>query len=167
MTTSTDLRTVTPDPATDLVLERVVDVAPDLVWDAWTDPDQVVRWFTPAPWSTVSCRIDLRPGGEFHTTMRSPDGEEFPNSGCYLEVVEGRRLVFTSALGHGYRPVPADDEDVPFTAVIDLIPEGDGTRYRAVALHADPATRDRHDEMGFADGWGAALDQLVALVRPG
>jgi uncharacterized protein YndB with AHSA1/START domain len=167
MTTDTDLRPFTTDPATDLVLERVVDVAPAAVWSAWTDPDQIVKWFTPAPWSTVAASIDLRPGGVFATTMRSPEGEEFPNAGCFLEVVEGRRLVFTSALGPDYRPVAVAEGDFPFTAVVDIIPEGDGTLYRATALHPDAAIRQQHEEMGFADGWGAALDQLVAMVKGG
>jgi uncharacterized protein YndB with AHSA1/START domain len=99
--------------------------------------------------------------------MRSPEGEEFPNAGCFLEVVEGRRLVFTSALGPDYRPVAVAEGDFPFTAVVDIIPEGDGTLYRATALHPDAATRQQHEEMGFAEGWGAALDQLVAMVKGG
>ena len=41
---------------------------------AWTHPEHLKRWFTPAPWTTVDCEIDLRPGGIFRTTMRSPDG---------------------------------------------------------------------------------------------
>ena len=52
-----------PDPKLDLVLERVVDVAPTLVWAAWTRPEYLKQWFTPAPWQTVDCEIDLRPGG--------------------------------------------------------------------------------------------------------
>jgi len=93
-----------PDPKLDLVLERVVDVAPNLVWAAWTRPNYVKQWFTPAPWQTVDCEIDLRPGGIFRFVMRSPEGQEFPNEGCYLEVIENKKLVWTGALKHGYRP---------------------------------------------------------------
>jgi uncharacterized protein YndB with AHSA1/START domain len=146
----------------DLRLERVIDVPPAAVWAAWTTPDQVMRWFTPAPFTTTDCEIDLRPGGTFRTTMRSPDGEEFDNAGCYLEVADGERLVWTSALGPGYRPVASD---LPFTAVISLEPAGAGTKYTALAIHGDPATAARHAEMGFHQGWGAALDQLVAMVH--
>lgn len=154
------------DPTLDLVLERVVDVPPELVWEAWTKPEHVKKWFTPAPWTTVDCKIDLRPGGMFHTTMRSPEGEEFPNAGCYLEIVEGKRLVFTDALGPGYRPVP-EDPNAPFrfTAAILLEPAGAGTKYTAIAMHADETGRQAHADMGFADGWGKALDQLVALAK--
>ena len=99
-------RTITHqlDPKLDLVLERVVDVPPELVWAAWTRPEYIKKWFTPVPWQTVDCEIDLRPGGIFRTVMRSPEGQEFPNSGCYLEVIENKKLVWTAALTAGYRP---------------------------------------------------------------
>lgn len=150
------------NPELDLVLERVVDVRPALVWKAWTEPEHLKQWFTPKPWTTVDCRIDLRPGGIFSTTMRSPEGETMPASaGCYLEIVENRKLVFTDALGPGYRP-----RREPFmTATILLEPEGDGTRYTAIAMHADPEAKKKHEEMGFFDGWGSALDQLVELSK--
>ncbi len=150
-----------PDPALDLVFERVIDIPPALVWAAWTKPEHVVNWFTPAPWTTTHCEIDLRPGGEFKTIMRSPEGQEFPNIGCYLEVVPNQRLVWTDALLPGYRPSP----NPFFSAIITLEPHGTGTRYVATAIHRDEAGRKRHEEMGFETGWGKALDQLVAYMR--
>src|SRR5688572_6557076 len=111
------------DPALDLVLERTIDVSPSLVWLAWTTPEHLKKWFTPAPWTTTDCEIDLRPGGIFRTTMRSPEGQEFPNVGCYLEVIPNQRLVWTDALLPGYRP-----SQEPFmTAIIALEPHGAGT----------------------------------------
>ena len=157
-----------PDADLDLVLERVIPVSPDRAWAAWTRPDLLVQWFTPAPWSTVDAELDPRPGGIFRTVMRSPEGEEFPNTGCVLEVVEERRLAWTGALLPGYRPLdPTAAAAAPFlfSAVVTLEPHDDGTRYRAVVIHADRAGRDAHAAMGFHEGWGAALDQLVALMR--
>ena len=150
------------NPNLDLVLERIVDVPPALVWKAWTEPEQLKQWFTPAPWTTVECDIDLRPGGVFRTVMRSPEGQEFPNVGCYLEVVAPRRLVWTDALGPGYRPAAK----AFFTAVITIEPHGRGTRYQAIAKHKDSADRKTHEQMGFHHGWATALDQLVALMKP-
>ncbi|GLZ61415.1 MULTISPECIES: SRPBCC family protein [Micromonospora] len=152
------------NPDLDLVLERRVDVAPELVWRAWTTPELLMRWFSPKPWSTVACEIDLRPGGRFDTTMRSPEGQEFPSSGCILVADEGSTLVFTSAMGAGFRPVVTAD-GFPFTAVIQIEPDGDGTKYTATAIHADASAKKSHEEMGFHEGWGAALDQLVELAR--
>ena len=150
------------NPKLDLVLERVVDVKPELVWRAWTEPEHVMKWFTPKPWETIECEIDLRPGGLFRTTMRSPEGEVMPaNNGCFLEVVPNRRLVFTDALGPGYRPNPSSF----MTAYVLIEPEGSGTKYTAIAVHSSEEQRKQHEEMGFHDGWGTALDQLVAYAK--
>jgi len=153
----------TLDPNVDLELEREIDVAPELVWRAWTTPELLTQWFTPAPYETTHCEIDLRPGGVFRTVMRSPEGEETDSAGCYLDVVPNERLVFTSALGPGYRP---QHDDMPFTAILELRPTASGgTRYRAIAMHRSGDDRRQHEDMGFAEGWGAALDQLVALAK--
>lgn len=151
----------TPDPKLDLVLERFLDVPRELVWTAWTQPEHVRAWFVPAPWTIVDCEIDLRPGGVFRSVMRSPDGKDHPNVGCYLEVVPNERLVWTDALLPGYRP----SENPFFTAVITLESQGTGTRYTAIAMHRDEAQRKQHEEMGFYQGWGQVLDQLVAHVK--
>ena len=154
----------------DLVLERVVDVAPELLWKAWTEPDRLMRWFTPDPWKTIACEIDLRPGGRFKTTFQGPEGQRVENpAGCYLEVVPNRRLAWTGVLQPGFRPqVPQPfPNNFPFTCILTFTPEGKGTHYRAHLLHADAAGRDTHAKMGFHDGWGKALDQLVAMCKAG
>lgn len=157
------------DPKLDLLFERIIDVPPELVWMAWTTPEHLKKWFTPAPWTTVDCEIDLRPGGIFRTVMRSPEGEEFPNVGCYLEIVENKKLVWTNALAPGYRPckplaaMPCDT--FTFTAVLSLEPHEKGTKYTALVIHGDEEGRRKHEEMGFHEGWGQALDQLVESVR--
>ena len=157
-----------PDPKLDLVLERVIDVPRELVWAAWTKPEHVTKWFTPAPWETAECEIDLRPGGVFRFVMRSPEGKTYPHVCCFLEVVANEKLVWTDVLGPGFRPSPVDRggaENPALTAVLLLEPRGKGTKYTAIAMHGDEATRKRHEEMGFHDGWGKCLDQLVAHVK--
>ena len=151
------------DPDLDLVLEREVDVPPHLVWDAWTMPEHVKKWYAPKPYETVECEINLRPGGIFRAVMRSPEGQTIDDgAGCVLEVVENRRFVWTAALGPGFRPAASD---LPFTAIISLEPAGSGTRYRAVAVHGSTGTRAAHEKLGFHEGWGIALDQLVAVAK--
>ncbi|MEY4765123.1 SRPBCC family protein [Aquabacterium sp.] len=150
---------------TDLRFERVVDLPPEAIWAAWTTPELVNQWFTPAPWRTSDTTIDLRPGGGFHTVMHGPEGERHAQAGCYLVVEPGRTLVWTSALLPGFQPAPPTPEGFAITATIRLTPEGQGTRYEATASHADAASRARHEAMGFEAGWGAALDQLVALMK--
>ncbi len=151
------------DPKLDLVLEREIDVPVDLVWKAWTTPEHLRHWFVPKPWTITSCEIDLRPGGVFSSTMRSPEGVEHPNIGCYLEVVPQQRLVFTDTLLPGFRPAPKPF----FTAVLELSPAGTGTRYRAIAIHGNEETRKSHEEMGFYDGWGTVVTQMVEYIKEG
>ncbi|MGQ0800350.1 MAG: SRPBCC family protein [Pseudomarimonas sp.] len=157
------------DETLDLQFERIIDVPPSAVWRAWTEPALLLQWFTPAPWKTVECDIDLRPGGAFRTVMESPEGERFPGLGCYLEVIPDQRLVWTNALLPGFRPpagAPTDGcGDFTFSAEVTMTAEGQGTRYTARVVHATRAGRDKHAAMGFEQGWSAALDQLVALMK--
>ena len=157
----TDNITINPD--LDLVLERVVDVPREILWQAWTQPEHLKEWFAPRPWSIVDCKIDLRPGGIFYSVMQSPEGQEYPNAGCFLEIVPNEKLVWTDALAPGYRP----SENPFFTAVVTFTPEGSSTRYRAVAIHRDAAGRVQHEQMGFHEGWGMVLDQLVEYAKSG
>lgn len=157
---------MTADSKLDLVLQRYVDVPPALVWAVWTEPEHVKHWFTPAPWTTVDCEIDLRPGGIFRTVMRSPEGEDHPNFGCYLEIVPHRKLIWTDALEAGFRPSRRVAHlGFRFTAAIQLEPHGDGTNYTALVMHADEESKQKHDSMGFFDGWGSATDQLAKYAK--
>lgn len=158
---------MTPNPDLDLVLERVVDVPPELLFKAWTTPKHLMPWFCPKPYATVACEIDLRPGGQFFAQMVDPDGNKLPTEpGCYLEVVPNRKLVWTSALGAGYRPHDAAAAPWFFTAVLTFEPHGDGgCKYTATAMHSTKAHAQSHEQMGFSQGWGIVLDQLVAYVK--
>ncbi|OYU43682.1 MAG: polyketide cyclase [Burkholderiales bacterium PBB4] len=164
-------------PKLDLSFTRVIPVPRTQVWRAWTEPALLKPWFCPLPWKTVDCEIDLRPGGAFRTTMQSPEGQEFPNAGCYLQIVPQEKLVWTNALLPGFRPaMPSatcgdNNAEFRFTATIELADTDTdtdtGTRYTATVIHADEAGCKKHAAMGFEAGWGAALDQLVAMIQRG
>jgi uncharacterized protein YndB with AHSA1/START domain len=158
-----------PNPHLDLVFERIVDIPRELIWTAWTTPEYLKQWFTPAPWQTVDCEIDLRPGGIFRTVMRSPEGQEVPNLGCYLEIIPNEQLIWTNALQPGYRPahlkLSNDNDAFSYTAILSLDPHENGTKYRATVIHRDGGDCKKHNEMGFQDGWGKALDQLVEYMK--
>jgi uncharacterized protein YndB with AHSA1/START domain len=151
----------------DLVLERVVNVSPELVFKAWTTPKHLMPWFCPKPYRTVKCEIDLKPGGKFFTQMVDPDGNKLPTApGCYLEIVPNRKLVWTSALGPGYRPHDPASAPSFFTAVLTFEPHGNGgCRYTATAIHAKKEHAAAHEKMGFTQGWGKVLEQLVEYVK--
>lgn len=150
------------NPKLDLKLERVVNVPRAEIWKAWTTAAILKKWFCPAPWTVIDAEIDLRPGGVFKTVFQSPEGEQHPNSGCYLEIIENEKLVWTDGLVSGFRP----SEKSFMTCVLLLEDQpGGGTKYTAYALHKNLEDRKKHEEMGFEQGWAAALDQMVALIK--
>src|SRR5688500_5098965 len=81
----------------ELVITRILDAPRSLVWAAWTDPQQVARWWGPHGMTTPVCEMDLRTGGIFRTVMRDANCVEYPNVGVFLEIRERHRLVFTDA----------------------------------------------------------------------
>lgn len=157
------------NPELDLVLERTVDVKPEDIWRVYTNREELMKWFCPRPWKVSDCEMDLYPGGKFYTVMEGPNGEKHSGTGCFLEVVKNQKLVWTSALGPGFRPVnsPEGGLDMPFTAVIMLEPSGVETKYTAIAVHRNVSERKAHEDMGFHEGWGAAFEQMIKLIKTG
>lgn len=152
---------MTLDPQRDLEITRIIRAPRQAVWDAWSQPEQFAQWWLPEPQTCRVIALDLRPGGALKTEM-SQDGGFVPHmDACYLDVEEGRRIVFTNALTGGWRPA-----EQPFiTAVINFDDHPEGTAYRSHVMHKDPETRAMHEELGFYDGWGTVADQLARLVE--
>lgn len=151
-------------PATaqhELSITRLIDAPREKVFRCWSEPELLKQWFAPKPWSIARVEADFRPGGASTITMRSPEGQEFPNPGIYLEIVPNQRLVFTDAFAAGF--VPAGE---PFmVAVVTFEDEGGKTRYTARAQHWNAETKARHEQMGFHKGWSQCAEQLEALAK--
>jgi uncharacterized protein YndB with AHSA1/START domain len=154
----------TIDPKLDLVFERFIDAPRHLVWEALTKPEHLKEWYMPKAWGRVSrAEMDVRPGGVFSIDIATGDGQDFPNLGCFLDVVPMERLVWTSMLFPGYRPAVFDD--IPITAIITMESVGAGTRYVFTALHRDEADIEKDKASGWQQGTEIAVDQLVAHVQ--
>jgi uncharacterized protein YndB with AHSA1/START domain len=152
------------NPDLDLSLQRVIRAPPATVWRAWTDPTRLERWWVPAPTVARVDRLEVRPGGAFVTSM-SDDGDAFVAhmDASFLVVDEHERLVFTNAIDSRWRP--SNPTPVAMTAEITFGEHPEGTDYRVVVRHGDPAARARHEQLGFADGWGSVAAQLATLVE--
>ena len=146
----------------DLTVSRVIKAPRATVWKAWKDPEHFVKWWAPSPVKTSSNMHELFTGGGFDTTMTLDDGTVMEGGeGCFLQVIENEKIVFTDALQGGWRP----NEEAFFSAVITLEEHPEGTLYTATALHKNTEDRQKHADMGFLDGWGPAIDQLKKLVE--
>ena len=148
----------------ELTISRFIAAPPAAVWDAWSDPAKLARWWIPAP---IICRVDqldLRPGGGFVTRMREEGATDFqPHvDGCFLEAIPNERLVFTTVLTEGWQPV---DPWLALTAILTFEAKDGGTLYSARVLHKSPEESAKHEEMGFYEGWGTAIGQLAGLLE--
>jgi uncharacterized protein YndB with AHSA1/START domain len=146
----------------DLVISRLVRAPRAKLWKAWTEPALLKEWWCPKPWTTEVRAFELRPGGAFYTFMRGPDGGTSDNPGCFLEIVPQQKIVMTSMLTGGWRPATPW---LAMTAIVTMGDEGDGTRYVATVMHPDAATKERHEEIGFFQGWNTCIDQLESFAR--
>ncbi|MDP9570622.1 SRPBCC family protein [Agrobacterium cavarae] len=145
----------------ELVLMREIDAPREKIFRAWTDPQLLKQWFCPKPWGVSHAELDVRTGGSSVIVMTGPNGEVVDNRGVYLEVVPNEKIVFTDAFKTAWIP-----SEKPFmTGIVLLEPLGDGkTKYTAMARHWTEEDKKTHEAMGFHEGWGAATDQLAALV---
>ena len=101
-------------PAHEVVITRVFDAPRRLVFDVWTKPEHVVRWWGPKGYTSPSCKIDLRPGGALLLCMRSPEGQDLWSRGTFREVVVPERIVYVDSFSDekGNR-VPASHYGMP------------------------------------------------------
>ncbi|MDZ4689824.1 SRPBCC family protein [Terricaulis sp.] len=146
----------------ELVLELTMDAPAEKLFRCYSDPKLLQQWFAPKPWTIKSVDNDFRPGGRSSFVMASPEGQEYPNAGIYLEIVPNKKIVTTDAITPDtYEPAG------PFmVAEITFEDLGNGkTKYRAVARHWTEETKTQHEQMGFHEGWGQTARQLETLAK--
>ncbi len=141
-----------------LSITRFIDAPRETVWKIMTE--RFSDWWCPTPWRAELDKVEWRAGGQFDSTMYGPEGEVVPNCGVLLEVTPNTRLVFTDAMDADWNP------QGPFMiGIMELLAEGEGTRYTASARHWTSEALEQHKEMGFNEGWMAVADQLAALAE--
>jgi uncharacterized protein YndB with AHSA1/START domain len=144
-----------PDPSA-IRLERTFDASPEAVFDTWTSPEMLRRWWPAgADWETPVAEVEPRVGGELRLVMRAPDGEEFGGSGEYLEVTPPMRLVFTWTWdgheGHeGTQLVEVDFNECP-----------DG---KTTVVLTNRGLPDEESKRSHREGWEASFDNLARML---
>jgi uncharacterized protein YndB with AHSA1/START domain len=166
MTTRTDLATKPAER--ELVIARVFDAPRELVWKAWTDPEEAKKWWGPKGFTAPVSKIDLRVGGKYLNCMRGagPDGvvRDFWSTGIYREIVPLQRLVNTDSFADEKgNVVPAShygmEGDWPLELLVTVTFEEAGGRTKMTLLHAGiPAGKMR--EL-CETGWNESFDKLA------
>ena len=141
----------------ELIITRVFDAPPHIVFKAWTQPARLVQWWGPQGFTVPACAMDVRPGGAFRFRMRGPDGADHWLQGVYQEIVEPERLVCT------WTWVDPDGKPGHKTLLtVHFAEQGGKTRLTLhQAIFESVSARDGHQ-----DGWASSLDRLGAYLHP-
>ena len=139
----------------ELTLTRVFNAPRELVFQAWTDPRRLQRWWGPKGFSNPVCEVDPRPGGAIRIHMRAPNGIVYPMTGTFLEIVEPERLVFKTS--------PLDNNGEPLFEVLNTVTFADDAGNTRLTLHATVSNIKPEAMLhiaGMEQGWNQTLDRL-------
>ena len=143
----------------EIVLSRLIDAPQELVFDAWTDPEQVGQWWGPSGFTTTTHKMEVKPGGVWRFVMHGPDGRDYQNKITYLEIVPPERLVYR----HGG---DEDLEPVSFHTTVTFVAEGNKTRVTMRSVFPTAEYRDRvvkeHGAIEGGEQHLARLDEHLA-----
>jgi uncharacterized protein YndB with AHSA1/START domain len=137
----------------EIVVTRVFDAPRALVFEAWTDPKHLARWWGPNGFSITTYEMDFKPGGVWRFVMHGPDGRDYQNKIVYVEIAESERLV--------YRHVSAPQ----FQMTVTFADDGDKTKITARMLFESAAIRDQTVKaFGAVEGLKQTLGRLGEYV---
>ncbi len=142
-----------------VVVTRTFAAPRRMVFEAWTDPEQLKAWWGPDQWDLPVCEIDLRPGGTWFYGMRGPDGMESWGKATYQEIVEAERLVyvdtFVSKDGARLEGMPELHVEISFAD------DGEGTRVTMTTTFGTAEARQQVLALGAMEGWNQTLNRLT------
>src|SRR3954453_6134663 len=149
---------VTTPADRDVVMTREFDAPRHLVFDAFSKPELLKRWFGPRGWSLVVCEVDLKGGGGFRFVLHGPDGKEMGMRGVYREIVPPERSVHMES----YDDYPGESQ---VTAV--FVEQGGKTTLTATVLSPSKEIRDIVIKSGMEHGAAESYDKLAELLASG
>ena len=139
----------------EVVMTRVFDAPRQMVFDAFSKPELLKRWFGPRGWSLVVCEVDLRVGGGFRFVMRGPDGKDMGMRGVYREIAAPERSVHMES----FDDYPGESQ---VTAV--FTEENGKTTLNVTVLYPSKEVRDAVVQMGMEHGAAESYDKLAELL---
>ena len=139
----------------EMVITRVFDAPREMIWNAWIDPKQIVKWWGPRGFTITIHEMDVRPGGLWKSTMRGPDGTEYRNDCVFNEVVKPERIVYRLNGGR------MEDRDMQAEVSWTFEAQGEKTRLTLRMVFATTGERD-HAARAYKvfEGGNETLDRL-------
>jgi uncharacterized protein YndB with AHSA1/START domain len=147
----------------EFVVERQFNASRTLMFQVFTQPEHLKRWWAPQPYTIPVCTIDLRPGGIWHYCLRSPEDQDQWARSVYREIVPPEKLVYTSTFADEHaNPIEGIPEHL--TTVI-FTEEAGKTRVSAHVQFASAAALKVAVDMGILQGMSITWDYLVGYVQ--
>jgi uncharacterized protein YndB with AHSA1/START domain len=138
----------------EILLTRVFDAPRELIWDAWTDPKHIVKWWGPRGFTTTIHEMDVRPGGIWKHTMHGPDGTDYPSQCVFIEVVKPERIVYSMTGGK------KGERGVQFQCTWSFKTQGSKTTLTLLMLFASAEEREFVEKT-----YGAVEGGIQTLAR--
>jgi uncharacterized protein YndB with AHSA1/START domain len=139
------------DPDREIVIERIVNAPRELVWRAWTEADQIAKWWGPNGFTTTIHEMHVRVGGVWRFIMHGPDGTDYPNRIAYREIVKPERLVYDHS---------DDKGNDHFLATVTFAAMGNRTKVTLRAVFDTAQARAAKVKFGAVEGGGQTLARL-------
>lgn len=153
-----------------LVITRIINAPIEKVWTAWTDPEHVKTWWGPKGFTAPVIQIDLREGGKYLFSMRSPEGQDFWSVGTFLEIDPPHRIVMTDSFadenGNIVNPSYYNmSADFPLKTTFSVIFEADGQATRLTLKYDDLSAINDTDLRDMKAGWEESLDKFAGQLE--
>ncbi|RXA20855.1 SRPBCC domain-containing protein [Methanosarcina sp. MSH10X1] len=152
----------------ELVITRIFDAPRERLWEEWTDPERMKKWLGPKGFTTPVCQIDLRVGGRYLYSMRSPEGKDFWSTGTYREILMPERLVMTDSFADAEgNVVPATDygmsPDFPLELLVTVTFEEYDSSTKLTLKHSGMPEGEMREQAEA--GWNESLDKLAESLK--
>jgi len=138
-----------------LTIEKTFDAPVQLVWDAWTQSEHILKWWAPNGMEIKVIEHNFEVGGKWKYTMIMPDGNDFVSEGIYKEIVYLKKIISSA----DFKPMTHDVEMQTFFKAV-----GDKTKFTFSVIHPTAEYCKQQEEMGFYNGWGSALHRLETVL---
>ncbi|WP_299556259.1 SRPBCC domain-containing protein [Seonamhaeicola sp.] len=139
-----------------LTIEKTFNAPLKVVWDAWTQSEQIVKWWAPSGMEMKVSEHNFEVGGKWKYVMPMPDGSEFVSEGVYKEIIDYKKIVSSA----DFKPMTSN---VELIALFDA--HGAQTKFTFSVVHPTEEYCKQQEEMGFYNGWGSAFERLQQLVE--
>jgi uncharacterized protein YndB with AHSA1/START domain len=139
-----------------ITIKRTFDAPIALVWEAWSDPKHIAKWWNPTGEGTKIVEHSFKVGGKWKYSMPMPNGQEFIAEGEYTEIIPLEKIVSSA----NFRPMT---EGVEIESL--FVKNGNKTDFTFNVIHPTEAYKIQQEEMGIMNGWGGVFSRLDVFLK--